>query len=451
MSEVLPGECPFDPKAMQRELWAQHRESYDSLRDIFDPLTAEIATSLEEMANHNPQEITMRSEYYPVTARVPFDTPRGLPPTLFMGSKDIAELPSSKHAAKRLANEHMKYADSLSDILDGVHPAGDSFQIIRERLVEYSKQGTTLNTEAWEEYEAAYAHEAARGLYVLGNLAMHRELNISNFERRVASSLLPESNQARYFSYTTSGTIQHGEQIQNMAMVMLPIGAYGAKFTNRLVRSTAVMIDHAVTDYLPLAKEYTSGKDELLRDTARGGDVGKAFGYDEGALSTIGEGILSIAQTVALLTAEKVPGYETGDELLSAIIEQGVVNDVTRLLMLGLIGPLTLGGKYFPGLLQANPDGKLTINPDIRAKLEALRENWMVSVYKNWHNEPAKNRAFNGGFGLVCPANTPRGGITALSKAFQRVHALSSSDTNTTIYGPWRIPGHRFNVDTKTV
>ncbi len=451
MPESFPqeGQCPVDHKAMLRELWDQHRDSYDIGREIFDPLGKEIANRLEEDIAAEPETFRKQSENYALSLEIPLDLPKWLPPTLFMGS-ETNELPANAEEAERLADEYFEYSESLLKDVHGIHPTGPySREKVRETLAEAALGRITLNQSTWQAYEAAYELEAARGTYLLGFQSDNRHGNIDSFNRRFDPNLLPEMKQAETYVYGSAAVTYWNKQTGNsIGTVMMPVGEYGSEFAGKLVRLTTLTMDYSANNFLEEARAAVDNEDRedyILNHSARGPYIGSTHGAAESALATVAEGTLSIGQTLGLLTAEKVPGYETGEELIAAIFDQGIVRDVTRLLSLGLIGPLNLSGNHFPGFLQSDASGKLSLDPGIKQTLETLQAEWIRLVYTNWQQTPENGRNANGGYGLVCPANTPRGAIASMSHAMAKLMPLVSSREGAKAYAPWRMPGHRFS------
>jgi hypothetical protein len=116
-------------------------------------------------------------------------------------------------------------------------------------------------------------------------------------------------------------------------------------------------------------------------------------------------------EVIALLTADRVQGYDDPNVLLEAIIDQGIIEEFTRAIPMGLIGPLVFAGKYFPNLLLHDGSGKLVLNPLImneikRVKREMARQDmaeWMVywSVPEERYNAPDCNGPpVSGGYAL---------------------------------------------------
>src|SRR3989344_901389 len=167
---------------------------------------------------------------------------------------------------------------------------------------------------------------------------------------------------------------------------VLPIGQYGEKFSRRLFTAMQMML----TASLPMkdaAEKLAKDNLDVFHRTARGRDMLRE-NVRYGASHSLQEGILSLFQAIYLLTAEKISGYEDPDTLLRDIVEAQLPNQLAHTTPAGTIGPLSLMGRYIPGLVQKTEAGQLILNPDVKKIfLERKKENLTEKVRSSLHIE----------------------------------------------------------------
>ncbi len=92
----------------------------------------------------------------------------------------------------------------------------------------------------------------------------------------------------------------------------------------------------------------------------------------QNAGGTLLDGVVSVAQALALLTTHKVAGFEDHIELMSAVVEGGALSEFTHLVPVGVVGPLALTGMRFAGaVLAPGGPGGVQLDPEFRAYLVA--------------------------------------------------------------------------------
>jgi hypothetical protein len=156
---------------------------------------------------------------------------------------------------------------------------------------------------------------------------------------------------------------------------------------------------------------------ELVRGTAR------AFEHrdSETPLNTLQEGILSIGQAIALLSAEKVDGF-TQDQLLEAIIEGGLPNKLALSAPMGFLGPTVLRGQFVPDIIQATDERKVKLNPSFIKELAIRHHQYQLA---SLHISQVQ-RAVSSQLGYGCPVGRrisgKKSGVEELSEAFLHVY-----------------------------
>lgn len=174
-------------------------------------------------------------------------------------------------------------------------------------------------------------------------------------------------------------------------VVCLPVGEYGEDVTQKIFEVMQVMYSK-VGSLKEEAKRMVEAHEKMFTQTARGKEVTDSkqiedfhekiskhkndVGYVESikerikkaeenylaGILALEEGIATLAQALALLTAEKVEGFSTGEDLIRAVIEQGIPNKVGYLFSPAVIGPLTLSGKTISHMLSVVDGGRLILN-----------------------------------------------------------------------------------------
>ncbi len=166
---------------------------------------------------------------------------------------------------------------------------------------------------------------------------------------------------------------------------------------------------------------------KVLEKTARGQDEIRSVrpGKDEylAVVRTLQEGIATHTEALALLTAEKIPGYENDpDKLVQDVFRYDLLNQLAYLMPPAIIGPFSIAGKYIKGLVQKNKKDELILSPKFleyakaakgevleRARLMGAREGVMPAV------------------GRGCPVsykgkNISVSGVNILCEVFQKLY-----------------------------
>lgn len=189
-----------------------------------------------------------------------------------------------------------------------------------------------------------------------------------------------------------------------------PIGDYGEAFdakVNAAARFGATVIHSKLES---VAEGIWAEDEATLRRTTRGSTGGLSH-------MTVGESWQSVGHVISLLTGQKVKGYPTGEELLHDIIAEGLIERLTQLLPLGLIGPAALNGKFYRRPLYVNKQGKLDLHPvfvrrviDYHKLLSATAKLYLTPGHFELH-----------GTGIICPVSGKGGALSDLGKAYEKV------------------------------
>lgn len=138
----------------------------------------------------------------------------------------------------------------------------------------------------------------------------------------------------------------------------IPVGEYGRDHALRIFKTENIMLQEALKLGAE-ARQISMDNGDVLLQTARGSE-----GIEHSVINGLQEGIMSLAQAVYLLTAEKIPGYEDPKALTMEVINVKLPNELARTAPAGIIGPLSFIGKSIRGLVVPRADG-LELNPEI--------------------------------------------------------------------------------------
>jgi len=287
-----------------------------------------------------------------------------------------------------------------------------------------------IDPEKWEQYKEFGREQVRHGRYDLEHVSMRRAASDYglmfanaryNFVHKVASGQLD-----RYAIMPTS-IIDRGGYLKDMIPVgylVAPIGAYGAEFHTRLLRGAGYLIDTIEESLVPLSESVGEQHADVLRAFTARGKPDEGRGDAEGLRRTMQEGVRTTMEAMTILTAEKVGGYETGDDLLEAIVQQGLVEQLARAMPLGVTGPMAFTGKYIPGLVQSDAKGNLSLNIEAVDAMRAVKNRSQANIVGGWTvywseyvtDDRRKNMIPPDDFGLMCPAAFAHGAVEMTSK-----------------------------------
>lgn len=169
--------------------------------------------------------------------------------------------------------------------------------------------------------------------------------------------------------------------IHNMfGTVLTPVGEYGEKFADDMLRTTQVMMDIADKNLSGMSKEmWENSHDLLLAGATRVKNATNEYAkVEQGAKSAAIEGILSFHQLVTMVAGLKIPGLETGEDVLRAFVKGGsgklgLTSELTMNYPMALVGPSTNAGYGFKGALEMK-NGKLQITDAFKAQSNGFKK-----------------------------------------------------------------------------
>jgi hypothetical protein len=207
--------------------------------------------------------------------------------------------------------------------------------------------------------------------------------------------------------------------------VIVPVGEYGEEYAKKLAQATIITMEAAEVAIKENAGRVAAEHSKLLQEhTARGAEKKDGPNAHSTAL-TIQEGILSIMQTVSLLTAEKVEGYDDPAKLLNDVVENGLIEKITRLVPPALVGPLAIDGQRFANPLERDEDGKLQLTEIFEGKLKAAHiKYWQDVIEEKKSSKSGEHPKI--GTDLTCPASGKGGGVGVLGEALNEVFQVTA-------------------------
>lgn len=215
-------------------------------------------------------------------------------------------------------------------------------------------------------------------------------------------------------------------------IIQLPIGAYGIDAATRLAQTTVYLCDvikesgelragiegRLTPEIEAVLAEHTARTRERYEQEPNSADKSM-----HGLKNSLAEGVLTIAQVISFLSAEKLPGYDDHGALVSEILDGGLIEQFTRSIRPGYIGPLTLSGVYMPGVLESD-QGKLSLSKGALDYLGENRKEFYEEMAAKWHAYQESNGSGTKPdmLGMTCPAAKPNGALGIAKLAFKQFY-----------------------------
>ncbi|HUS26274.1 MAG TPA: hypothetical protein VMY99_02930 [Nevskiaceae bacterium] len=442
MSETV-GKCPIDHAIMQ-VLYQENGHIGNKLQGLVEPLadalSERIVTNVahsDVVSNWPGQEKEIITTGLPYSPDARTDPYRMLPPNFFgsFASPENLIIPANSTGRQQLIEDFLaRHEEDLRQgSVQGATKTSAYFaEMLPARLEFLAEQGTSVNPTLWTQYQGAAHRQRNNGWYHLSNASDFRNHNVSAMlHDPVRSDLLDTAATGKFDSYmyrATAMLIDKDDKINPLpsGYLFVPVGEYGVGVAKKLLQTTLYTVEYAQTSLPPLANELATGHEEIIqRHTARGKHREPEIRLPgEALVATTQEGVLSIMQTAALLTAEHIEGYDDPVLLLRDIIDAGLVEQFTRAVPMGVVGPFVLAGAYFPGIIQ-NKGGQLYLNPEVMAKVKHTKQQQAASAIREWDTYRGilgrdKGRESPSVTGLICPGAAPHGAVTKLSRAMMR-------------------------------
>jgi hypothetical protein len=214
-------------------------------------------------------------------------------------------------------------------------------------------------------------------IFMYNNLTGH---NLKFFRWTVDPAFAEhQSQKALWVEPSEKIVTRYGAFFQMLSIVPTPINAYGERFSKNLLRTTQIMMNLVYEDPVlrdMAAASFDKNQNIFLEEVGRVQDAKKELADPRyGAVAGMMEGILSFHQFLSATLGEKIVGVDTGAEALRQIVQNGsdpklgLTAEFTSRLPMGLIAPLSNSGYYIKSPFKVEPNGKLSLSANLKAKL----------------------------------------------------------------------------------
>lgn len=226
--------------------------------------------------------------------------------------------------------------------------------------------------------------------------------------------------------------------LSNYMEIHVPVGEYGAAFSLQRAEAAYHTMRTPSCEQKARLHQLTEPHIDVLQEHVtwfrhlRNYDLDDITNHPYGLAmaQSVYEGDLSNLQATSWLTAEYVPGFETGKDLWTAIRKAKLVDQFTRYLTFGNLAPSNNINAFIPDLVQPDPVRGVRLNPDIVSDLKRYKLRVLKSLAKSIR-EYGKDSAHvsENEMGIFCPAVMPGAGLerrhTILFNRFVKVQDLA--------------------------
>lgn len=402
-------------------------EATKELRDVFDPLcelTAEV-TRPDTVYNSN-QEVVEHALMTPIR-HIPSSLPSDTLPSDILVDIDLSVLPAIYEKERRDPLDEDgpsgmgQLVDTIFDNWQQRHPhSATKREFVEGELMRkvLLRNASSFNMSEWKEWEAYFVGLPEDEQERIDSMRSVRGYNIGKWE---ASALTADMARTAAVAHLHNDMIPSSEVYSDL---IVPIGEYGEELATEMLQTTAIMQAVAQKRVHSSAEGLTVGHEDALRTfTARG--AGAAEADADSTMAALHEGILSIAQTLAILTCEKVDGYEDPHELVRDIVDAGLVSRLARFSPMGFVGPMALSGRFIAGSLVRTEDG-IKFSDEFEQFLKQEKAAYMARLMVESEVEQgADQRLVYHPLGKVCPVANIGGGIDKMSITFRDLLEVS--------------------------
>lgn len=276
-----------------------------------------------------------------------------------------------------------------------------------------------LNITQWKAFEAQVAALSPEDLDTFNQMQGTRRGNLSKWRWHDPRMRRTE---AIFFLHNP-----HVENFTITSNLVMPIGDYGEDFAQLLTNCGAAIQTYTEQHSAEQIAQATEGNEALLLQyTGRAAENKEANAVT--TARTTQEGILSVVQSIAILTAQKVEGYDDPLKLTADLVKSGLIARLVRYAPMGLVGPMALGGYYFPGAIVRTEKG-LAFSNEFETYLKEGRMKRLGEFTIERTYEP-KAEKLPDEIGRMCPAVEGAQAIAEAQVALMQAH--TSQETSKT-------------------
>lgn len=407
---------------------------------MVDPLATKLAehiqtasASYDAVNNWPVQQLDNITFGVPYGEDINHDPYRLLPPTMFgeQGERLQRRMPGRRYSQQKLITAFIReYVTRMNEKTD-ITITSLTQEGWLEELPDSLRtlEGARIDPLRWQRYVRGAQQQMAGRQFHLELAAAYREGNIhalGNLAQDVLRTVWTGRFEQHQYRSTSMLRPRRGRLMDaGAAFIFAPEGEYGADFSTALLKTTLYAVDLADATLGSQAARLAEGHEVTIQHhMARGHQDSKEKRTpDEALVAAVQEGAATVAQVWSGMTAERVAGYDDPVDLVEALTRQGLVEEFTRAVPMGMVGPMTLAGMYFPGLVQHVGGGELRLNPDTMRVIKQARTQQVALYATRWaayrealqqHDEDAESPEVTG---LICPAAFPGGGVAQLARA----------------------------------
>jgi hypothetical protein len=423
-------------RELQGALWRRFREEHHELRTVSEIFTDGL---VRRLGRTDPEDVAVETEALKPAYNLPSksDDLVYLPPHIFGNLDDpnweprVPETPAEFEALKKKYEENRSngWMDNPINGNSNFSSSPESFLKVLEWMREHNM--TDLDKESWETYRQAEIRQYESGCNQVDVLASYRFQSADSMVGfDYMRQLFEDAGVARtQYSIGVFDAPRRHEAMDGGTTpadyFVLPVGEYGEQWAEKLLRlgvftkreATAAAQNFDVRD---AANEH---KTVIREHTARGRISPPEVPVDE-KLGHMGEeSTTSVMQTLSLLTAHKVPGFDNPEDLARAVIDAGLVEEFTRETPAGLVAPFAFSGRTFPNLVERTENGGVQLNPMVMEHIKRAKDAQVKVMAEGWDQHYASGGETKRAdmLGLICPAAMPHGAVGKLARAMGRL------------------------------
>jgi hypothetical protein len=371
MTETAP---LIDPIQCQRELNKWGRSARKELKEMgTDPLSR-LADRIDRFVETQPEIVDEIAHWRPID-RVPYSV-HDLPPE--------AEpfIPSSEGELEAYLDSFMRMHQRLHASIPGFHVEATSFPAYRENLAATLRRrredGSQVDPYHWEQYQAVYKAQLARGFFTLGdNAAAIMRLRASrSAEKRGIFKYMT----GQYESYLLMG--MGSPKLGLYLRVPIPRGDLGLISAERLIRAGSFIYDFMALDQEfadQLKHEIEKHPNLVSQRTLRGKNSQGRYNRTEALIINAQEGIGSIIGSAACIAGD----YYDFDQVITQLVKGDLANQLALYVTVGVCGAVTAFGRYFLDPTQ-NIGDRLILSPTMLDDIQSIRERSAEILHAQW-------------------------------------------------------------------